>query len=71
LSLDRKDVRAKLDPQMHLALTQLCEVDGVEIGAFIERELVRVIQHRICAAKYIAKHAPVFSGFAGKTGEGG
>jgi hypothetical protein len=69
VSLERKDVRAKLDPAHHKALTVLCEVDGVDISEFIERALVRVIEHRVSAAKYIAERAPVFLGFPGRNRE--
>jgi hypothetical protein len=54
MSLDRKDIRAKLDPDMHAALTVLAEVDQLDIGEFIERELVRVIYERVHAATLIA-----------------
>lgn len=55
MSLERKDVRAKLDPDMHEALTVLCEVAGLDIGVFVERELVRVIQQRVHAATVIVE----------------
>lgn len=54
MSLERKDVRAKLDPEVHEALTILCEVDAVDIGEFIERELVRVIRQRLHDASVLA-----------------
>lgn len=47
MALDRKDIRAKLDPDLHAALTVLCEIDRVDIGEFIEIELARVIRQRI------------------------
>jgi hypothetical protein len=47
MSLERKDIRAKLDPDMHEALAVLADFDRVDIGEFIERELVRVIKSRI------------------------
>ena len=55
MSLDRKDVRAKLDPDAHTALGILAEVDGLDIGEFIERELLRVIHERVHAATLIAE----------------
>ena len=54
MSLERKDIRAKLDPDTHAALQVLCEVDQLDIGEFIERELVRVIYQRVHAATLIA-----------------
>lgn len=55
MALERKDVRAKLDADLHSALVVLSEVDGVDIGEFIERELVRVIRNRVKDAKVIAR----------------
>lgn len=55
MALERKDIRAKLDPDLHAALTVLCEVDGLDIGEFVERELVRVIKERVHAATLIAE----------------
>lgn len=55
MSLERKDVRAKLDADLHSALSVLCDVDGCDLGEFIERELVRVIVKRCHAASVIAE----------------
>ncbi len=55
MALDRKDVRAKLDPDLHAALVVLAEVDALDLAEFIERELVRVIRERCHAANVIAE----------------
>jgi len=55
MTLERKDIRAKLAPDIHSALTVLAEVDGLEIGEWIERELVLVIHQRVHAATLIAE----------------
>lgn len=55
MSLERKDIRAKLDPDLHQALTVLCEVDDCDLGEFIEREIVRVILKRVHGASLIAE----------------
>ena len=55
MSLERKDIRAKLDPDTHAALQVLCEVDQLDIGEFVERELVKVIYERVHAATLIAE----------------
>lgn len=55
MALDRKDVRAKLDPDVHAALTVLAEVDGCDIGEFVERELLRVVRSRVHDATLIAE----------------
>jgi hypothetical protein len=49
MSLDRKDVRAKLDPEYHEALTKMAAKASMDIGEFIERELVRLIDERLHA----------------------
>lgn len=55
MSLERKDIRAKLDADIHQALTVLCEVDDVDIGEFVEREILRVVRERLHAATVIAE----------------
>ncbi len=57
MSLDRKDVRLKLDHDMHQALGVLCEVERVDMGAFVERVVVDVIYQRLHAASLIADRA--------------
>lgn len=47
MSLDRKDIRAKLDPEWHEALIKICARDGIDVGEFIEREIERVLSERI------------------------
>lgn len=49
MSLDRKDLRIKLDPDDHTGLTLLAE--------WAERELVKVIRRRVHAAMVLAKKA--------------
>ncbi len=47
MSLDRKDIRAKLEPEWHEALVRICEREGIDIGVFVEREIERVLSERI------------------------
>lgn len=47
MSLERKDIRAKLDPEWHEALIKICARDGIDVGVFIEREIERVLSERI------------------------
>jgi CO dehydrogenase/acetyl-CoA synthase beta subunit len=65
MSLERKDIRAKLDPDMHEALAVLADIDQVDIGEFVERELVAVIRRRIHDAIQLAE-ATAHLGIAGK-----
>ena len=55
MSLERKDVRFKLDPDAHRALTVVCEADHLDIAEFVEREVLRVIRERLHAASFIAQ----------------
>ena len=68
MGLERKDVRAKLDPDIHAALSVLCDVDQLDIGEFIERELVRVVKERVHAATVIAERTARL-GISGKSRE--
>jgi hypothetical protein len=68
MSLERKDVRAKLDPELHAALVEICALDGVEIAEFIESLLVPVIRKRCCDAIALAKTLER-QGFSGREGE--
>jgi len=54
LSLERKDIRAKLDPDMHAKLKAICDVDGIDMGVFIENLLVPVIEKRVHDAMVLA-----------------
>jgi hypothetical protein len=54
MALDRKDVRAKLDPDVHAALVVILDADGTDIAAYIESELVKFVSQRVHAAKVIA-----------------
>lgn len=68
MALERKDVRAKLDADMHEALKAVCETENLDMGEFIERELVRVIKQRVHAAHDIAARTRR-PGTSGKTKE--
>lgn len=57
MSLERQDVRARLDADLHTALIALCDVDGVTVAEFIENLLAPVIRDRVRAA--IELHAKV------------
>lgn len=54
MSLERKDIRAKLDPDLHAALLVICDAEQLDLGEFVERELVRVISQRVHTATVIA-----------------
>jgi hypothetical protein len=55
MSLDRKDVRFKLAPEMHQALTVLAECAQVDIGEFVESVVQREVVRRCHEASVIAE----------------
>jgi hypothetical protein len=66
MAIERKDIRAKLDDDMHAALKAICDIDGVDMGVFIEQLLVPVIQKRVHDAIALAEKLPR-QGTSGKT----
>lgn len=54
MSLDRRDIRAKLDHDVHAALGVLCQAEGVEIAQYIERLVVNDVSERVHAATLVA-----------------
>ena len=55
MSLERKDIRAKLDPDMHAAMTVLAEIDQIDLGEFIERVVSAEVKRRVHDATLIAE----------------
>lgn len=53
MSLERKDVRFKLHPDMHQALTVLAETAEVDIGEFCEMLIQREVVRRVHEASLI------------------
>ena len=53
MSLERKDVRFKLAPDMHQALTVLAECAQVDIGEFVEQVVQREVVRRVHEASLI------------------
>lgn len=58
MSLEHKDVRAKLEPELHAQLRAICDIDGVDMGDFIEAVLVPVIRKRMHDAIALASRFP-------------
>ncbi len=54
MSLDRKDVRFKMAPDLHQALTVLAECAQVDIGEFVELIVQREVVRRVHEASVIA-----------------
>lgn len=55
MSLERKDVRFKLAPEAHQALTVLAECAQVDIGEFVEQVVLREVERRVHEASVIAR----------------
>lgn len=55
MSLERKDVRFKLAPEMHQALTVLADCAQVDIGEFVELIIQREVVRRVHEASVIAE----------------
>lgn len=71
MSLERKDVRFKLDPSEHDALKEVVDFDGLEVGEWCEQLVLREIYRRADeAAKAIALHERLARlGISGKNRE--
>jgi hypothetical protein len=54
MTLDRKDIRAKLDHEVHAALKAICDTEGVDMGEWIEATLVPIIEKRVHDAMVLA-----------------
>lgn len=59
MSLERQDVRAKLDADDHRTLLRICDIDGVTIAEFVEKLLVPVIRKRVHDANLLARDFPL------------
>lgn len=47
MSLERKDVRFKLDEDMHVALSEFADIDRLEKQELVEQVIVEYLQRRI------------------------
>ena len=68
MSLERKDVRFKLDPDAHTALAVLAECAGKDIGEFVEVVVQQEIERRVHEASVIAQRTAQL-GISGKARE--
>jgi hypothetical protein len=66
MSVERKDLRLKLDADDHAGLVLLAEAEDCELATWAERVVVREIRRRIHAATVIAERAKS-KGILGKT----
>lgn len=47
MSLERKDIRAKLDPELHAALDEICEAAGTTHADWIESVIAPVLRQKV------------------------
>lgn len=57
MSLERKDLRLKLDAEDHQALALCAEAEAQELAEWAERVLVRAVRRRLHAAMVLAEKA--------------
>lgn len=69
MTLERKDVRAKLDPEDHARLTAVAAHDDRDIGAWVEQLILRELASREAAARREASLVDKLDrlGISGKT----
>lgn len=65
MSLERVDIRAKLDPDMHEALVAICDAKRLTLGEFIEALVVPEITRLVHEATVITEKLRI-SGTNGK-----
>lgn len=68
MSLERKDVRFKLAPDLHQALTVLADVAALDIAEFVETIVVREVCKQVHAATLVAERTAAL-GLNGKARE--
>jgi hypothetical protein len=72
VSLDRKDVRAKLDPEWHDALTRAAKTLDVDIGELAEEVIVKFLTDRAHAymlSQQEFEDSPIIGKIRARTGK--
>ena len=57
MALERKDVRVRVDSDMHAMLAAVADADGKEMAEWCEQFIVAELMRRVRAATMIAKAA--------------
>lgn len=57
MSLDRKDLRVKLDAEVHAQLVAVAEVDQVDMAEYVERLIAADVAHRFHKATLLVQKA--------------
>lgn len=74
MSIERKDVRAKLDPEVHEALIAICDRDGLDIGEYVEREIEKIVMsemHKYMLSRSKFDRLGIIGKIDAKAGKGG
>ena len=58
MSLERKDIRAKVDADVHESLRAICTARGIEIADFVEALVVPEVRRLIHEANLIVASLP-------------
>lgn len=58
MALDRKDVRVKLDAEVHAMLVCVAEVDDADIAVWVEALVAAELKRRVHDARLIADQFP-------------
>lgn len=64
MSLPRQDVRFYLDPDDHARLKRLCATDNIELAAFVEREMLSILDREFHRANKLLEGDPEQRGTA-------
>lgn len=54
MSLERKDIRSKVDANIHKALSIICDADHMDITDWVEQLIVLEVRRRVHEAQSIA-----------------
>jgi hypothetical protein len=55
MALERRDGRFKMDPDAYTALIAIAEAHDLDIGAYVESELLKIIRHEVHVAMVLAE----------------
>ena len=55
MSLEKKDLRLKVHPEVHEAIKALAEVEDMEMAEWVEKQVVRLVRLKVHAASVISE----------------
>ncbi len=57
MSLERKDLRLKLDHDIHAGLSMLAEIEDCDMGKLVEELVIEYVEQRLREANVISERA--------------